>query len=102
MLNSWLPSGGFGERPDFPLVVDDVNPTNFAGRVRDRIKKRSGMRWNQTARKMADSSVNRVTFERALQREQTRQKRYRQGGQHQELNERLQQHEEIPLMNIQT
>ena len=34
---------------------------------------------------MADSSVNRVKFERALQREQTRQKRYRQRGQHQEL-----------------
>ena len=48
---------------------------------------------------MADSSPNCVTFERALKREKARQKRHRQGGQHQELSQRLQQHQELPLMD---
>ena len=48
---------------------------------------------------MSDSSPNRVTFERALKRGKTRPKRHREGGQHQEPSQRLEQHQELPLMD---
>ena len=47
---------------------------------------------------MAESRPNPVTFDRALQREQARQKRHRQGGKQQELSQRLDQQAEIPAV----
>ena len=48
--------------------------------------------------KMAESRPKPVTFDRALQREQARQKRHRQGGKQQELSHRLDQQAEIPAV----
>ena len=47
---------------------------------------------------MAESRPNPVTFDRALQREQARQKRHRQGGKQQDLSQRLDQQAEIPAV----
>ena len=48
---------------------------------------------------MAESSPNRVAFERAIKRENARQKRHRKGCQHRELNQHLEQHQEHPLID---
>ena len=47
---------------------------------------------------MAESRPEPVTFDRALQREQARQKRHRQGGKQQELSHRLDQQADIPAV----
>ena len=73
--------------------------THKAGRAEHAIKADVGGAGFQTERdKMAESRPNPVTFDRALQREQTHQKRHRQGGKQQELSQRLDQQAEIPAV----
>ena len=76
-----------------------MTSTHKAGRAGHAIKADVGGAGFQTERdKMAESRPNPVTFDRALQREQTRQKRHRQGGKQQELSQRLDQQAEIPAV----
>ena len=93
-----------GNLSGFLLVDDDVNPlifywwtmtsTHRSWRGGNPIKADVGGGGLQTVRdKMAESSHKPITFDRALQREKARQKRHRQGGKHQELSQRLDQHE---------
>ena len=76
-----------------------MTSTHKAGRAGHAIKADVGGAGFQTERdKMAESRPNPVTFDRALQREQARQKRHRQGGKQQELSQRLDQQAEIPAV----
>ena len=98
-----------GNPSGFLLVDDDVNhlvfywwammSTHRSWRGENQIKADVGGGGFQTVRdKMAKSSHKPITFDRALQRENAHQKRHHQGGKHQELSQRLDQHEEIPLV----
>ena len=76
-----------------------MTSTHKAWRVGHAIKADVGGAGFQTERdKMAESRPKPVTFDRALQREQARQKRHRQGGKQQELSHRLDQQVEIPAV----
>ena len=76
-----------------------MTSTHKAGRAGHEIKADVGGAGFQTERdKMAESRPNPVTFDWALQREQARQKRHRQGGKQQELSQRLDQQAEIPAV----
>ena len=76
-----------------------MTSTHKAERAEHAIKADAGGAGFQTERdKMAESRPNPVTFDRALQREQARQKRHRQGGKQQELSQRLDQQAEIPAV----
>ena len=98
-----------GNPSGFLFVDDDVNhlvsywwtmtSTYRSLRGGNQIKAAAGGDGLQTVRdKMAESSHKPITFDQALQREHTRQKRHCQGGKYQELSQRLEQHEEIPLV----
>ena len=98
-----------GNPSGFLFVDDDVNhlvsywwtmtSTHRSLRGGNQIKAVAGGGGLQTVRdKMAESSHKPITFDQALQREHTRQKRHCQGGKYQELSQRLEQHEEIPLV----